>query len=431
MSAPRFKIFADPVHGFISVPRNLILELVKTPEVQRLRRIRQLGVGDAVFPGGEHTRFGHALGAMALMQEALYTLAEKGTPISEEEHTAALTAALLHDIGHGPFSHTLEHDLIFNFEHESMSRALILQLNERFNRRLDLALAIFDNTYHRPFFHQLVSSQLDMDRMDYLRRDSFYTGVAEGKIGVQRIIKTMRVEPLAGLQDAHVVMETKGVYAVENFLFARRLMYWQVYLHKTVVAGDLLLKSIFQRARTLIEAGQEAVATRCSPALSYFLMQRLEGKAIGRVKVREAFCELDDSDVLFSIKRWARSHDPILADLSRRFIQRDFFRVQYLPYQPDGGRLSAWQQQVAQWLIKSGLSSHSNADQDRSLYLKSGISRNSAYTSQKDPIHIISKDGVVQELSEMADTSAISALTQQVEKHYIFFPKEVLLHPVP
>ena len=216
MTTLRFKIFADPVHGFISVPRGLILSLIKTPEVQRLRRIRQLGVGNLVFPGGEHTRFSHALGAMALMQDALNGLSEKGTPISHQEHTAALAAALLHDVGHGPFSHTLEHVLIEDFFHESMSRVIIEALNERFDGQLSLVLDMFDNTYSRPFFHQLISSQLDMDRLDYLRRDSFHTGVAEGAVGVERIVKTLRVHPLEGDKDSGLVIESKGSYAVRE-----------------------------------------------------------------------------------------------------------------------------------------------------------------------------------------------------------------------
>ncbi len=313
-----FKIIADPVHGFISVPRKVILPLIQTPEVQRLRRIRQLGVGNMVFPGAEHTRFGHALGAMALMQDTIQTLRGKETDIQPVEETAALAAALLHDIGHGPFSHTLEHILIRDFEHEHMSRALIVQLNERFDGVLDRALQMFDNTYQRPFFHQLVSSQLDMDRLDYLRRDSYFTGVVEGKVGVQRIIKSMLVYPSHGLTDARVVIEGKGIYPVENFLFARRLMYWQVYLHKTVLAGDFVLKGLLRRARQLLQAGDADIAARCAPALLFFLQNDIAGSDIHEPDVRAAFCDLDDADILYSLKQWMHHRAPIVADLSRR-----------------------------------------------------------------------------------------------------------------
>ncbi|HYG69503.1 MAG TPA: HD domain-containing protein, partial [Anaeromyxobacteraceae bacterium] len=244
----RSKLFNDPVHGFVSVPRGLILDLVETPAFQRLRRIRQLGLGFLVFPGAVHTRFEHALGAMALMQEALDTLREKGTFMATDEVEAALAAALLHDIGHGPFSHTLEEQLLppgpdgRPHHHERMSRALIRRLDRRFGGALGLTLEIFDGTYERPFFHTLVASQLDMDRLDYLRRDAFYTGVAEGVVGVERVLKTMRVHPERGGPDSRVVIEAKGAYAVENVILSRRLMFWQVYLHKTVIAADHLLR---------------------------------------------------------------------------------------------------------------------------------------------------------------------------------------------
>ncbi len=422
-----FKRFSDPVHGFIAVPRALLFDLIQTPEVQRLRRIRQLGVGYLVFPGGEHTRFTHALGAMALMQDTLVTLAEKGTPITPEEHRAALAAALLHDVGHSPFSHTLEYELIDGFRHEAMSRALLVALNHRFDGALALAIDIFDGTYERRFFHQLVSSQLDMDRLDYLRRDSFYTGVVEGRVGAQRILKTMRVHPLDGGPDARVVIESKGIYAVENFLIARRLMYWQVYLHKTVLAGDQVLQGALRRARMHLRTGNPAAVAGVSPVLRFFLEKKIDVSQIEQPDVLRTFCALDDTDVLYSLKRWMHSDDALLADLSRRFIERDFFRTTFLPEPPAEEQLKAWQHRVAEGLIEAGLTDAAHANEDASYYLTSDYSRHSAYERVEGTISIIDDDGTVRELSEMADTAAIEALTRFVVKPYVCYPKEVPL----
>jgi len=423
--ASRFKIFSDPVHGFISVPKNLILDLIQTPEVQRLRRIRQLGVGHLVFPGAEHTRFGHALGAMALMQDALANLAEKGTPISQDESTAALAAALLHDIGHGPFSHTLEHVFISNFNHEDMSRVLIVDLNRRLGGALDLALDIFDGAYDRPFFHQLVSSQLDMDRLDYLRRDSFYTGVVEGEVGVQRIIKTMRVHPIDGGADSNIVIEAKGIYAVENYIISRRLMYWQVYLHKTVIAGDQLLRQVFSRLRRLLATDAAPLRAICSPALLFFLSNRLDVVDIGREDVRREFCRLDDTDVLYSLKRCMEHDDRVLADLSRRFIDRDFFRVTFLERAPSPAELSEWQDRIGMWLVNRGLTRPEHRLDDASFYLMHDDTSHRAYENVQDAIKVLDRSGEVRELSETDDTAAVTALSRSVVKPYVCYPKEV------
>lgn len=424
----RFKLFSDPVHGFISVPKNVILDLVQAPEVQRLRRIRQLGVGHLVFPGAEHTRFNHALGAMALMQDALKSIHEKGTPISPDEYTAALAAALLHDVGHGPYSHTLEHQLIEDFHHEAMSRQLIAGLDARLGGALELALRIFDDTYERPFFHQLVSSQLDMDRLDYLRRDSFYTGVAEGEVGVERLIKTMRVDPPAGGPDAHVVIESKGIYAVENFLLSRRLMYWQVYLHKTVLAGDELLRAAFRRVRAHLRAGRADLAGGCSEALCFFLRERVTADDLGRADVQAHYAALDDTDVLFSLKQWARqADDRVLADLARRFVDRDFFRVTFLPAPPGPEAMAAWREAVAAWLVAEGLSAPPAAQEDAGYYLTQARPRHAAYERVDDAIGILDRRGRIRELSEMADTAAVAGLTQPVAKPYVCYPKAVAL----
>jgi hypothetical protein len=425
-SDQRFKIFSDPVHGFISVPKNLILDLIQTPEVQRLRRIRQLGVGHLVFPGAEHTRFNHALGAMALMQDALSSLSEKGTPISPEEQTSALAAALLHDVGHGAFSHTLEHQLISEFEHEDMSRVLLLELNERLNGALDRTLAIFDNTYERPFFHQLVSSQLDMDRLDYLRRDSFYTGVAEGEVGVQRLIKTMRVHPLDGRADSEIMIEGKGIYAVENFLISRRLMYWQVYLHKTVLAGDELLRGILYRVQEHLERGASpGWLMRGSRSLLFFLKHDIHADQISDPTVRDHYLQIDDTDILFSLKQWMQGDDPLLADLCRRFINRVFFRVTFLSQEPNAPQVEDWRRQVADWLVEQNLAAQSEAWAAARHYLTVDVSRHTAYDSDREMIGILDREENVRELSEMADTAAISELTTFVVKPYVCYPKPV------
>ena len=424
---PKFKIFADPVHGFISVPKDLILSLIETPEVQRLRRIRQMGLGNLVFTGGEHTRFSHALGAMALMQDALNVLWEKGTPISTEEYTAALAAALLHDVGHGPFSHTLEHVLITDFEHEEMSRVLIKKLNTRFNGRLDLVLEIFENTYHRPFFNKLVASQLDMDRLDYLRRDSFFTGVAEGVIGVDRIIKTLRVYPLDGGPLAGIAIEHKGAYAVENFLFARRSMYWQVYLHKTVLAGDRLLSTIIERARALIPKNTY-IKKVSSPALLFFLMNAIKGTDIEEPDVIQAYCELDDSDITYSLKAWSAGPDPILADLCRRFTNRSFFRIRFLEQALTEDERASWQYRVTTW-IKSRFSvSQAEATNLVNHFLFFSVAKHVSYELNKDPINVIHHDESISELSTTTDTGAITALTHKVFKPYVCYPKELDYH---
>ena len=425
-SDQRFKLFSDPVHGFISVPKNIIMDLIQTPEVQRLRRIRQLGVGHLVFPGAEHSRFNHALGAMALMQDALTNLNEKGTPISPEEETAALTVALLHDVGHGAFSHTLEHELIEDFSHEDMSRVLLVALNERMDGALDTALAIFDDDYGRPFFHQLVSSQLDMDRLDYLRRDSFYTGVAEGEVGVQRLLKTMRVHPPQGGSDAEVMIEAKGIYAVENFLISRRLMYWQVYLHKTVLAGDELLRGALRRAQEHLDgSGAPDWLQRGSRSLLFFLRNDVHVDQIDAPEVRDHYLQLDDTDILFSLKQWMKGPDPILADLCRRFINRVFLRVTFLPEFPAQDQLETWRRQVAEWLVDQNLVAQTEARSAARHYLSVNVSRHTAYDSDQELIGILGRDGTVQELSEMADTATISDLTEFVEKPYICFPKPV------
>ena len=430
----RFKLFNDPVHGFVSVPKGLVLSLVETPEYQRLRRIRQLGLGFLVFPGAVHTRFEHGLGAMALMQEVLVTLREKGTVMDTDEVEGALAAALLHDVGHGPFSHTLEEQLVppgpsgARFHHERMSRAILGRLDRRLGGALATTLAIFDGTHPRPFFHDLLASQLDMDRLDYLRRDSFYTGVAEGVVGVDRVLKTMRVHPDAA-GAPRLVIEAKGGYAVENVLLSRRLMYWQVYLHKTVLAADHLLRSAFARARERWGTGDPGLAAT-APSLAYFLGTELTADDVlapGGIpgEMLDAFCALDDTDVLYSLKRWQESSDPILADLSRRFVDRRLFRTTYLDERTDAGTVEAWREQIAAWLVEQGLSTPSAAEHDAGFYLTTATARHDTYRAERGGISILERDGRLRELSEASDAPAIGALSAPVLKPFVCVPKEI------
>ncbi len=419
------KHFSDIIHGFIGVPRKVLLPLVLTPEVQRLRRIRQLGVGFLVFPCAEHSRFTHALGTLALMQDVLQNFRDHGTPISEEEYEAALAAALLHDIGHGPFSHTLEFRLIPGISHESVGIALVRRLMDRMGEPLGLTLRMMQGKYERTFFHDLIEGQLDLDRLDYLRRDSHFTGVVEGRIGADRIVKTMRVHPREGGSGSRVVVMEKGIYAVENVLLARRLMYWQVYLHKTVVSGDRVLLAAMQRARAQLAEGNASVTEGISPALRYFLDTPPDPKCWNQPEVLDAFIRLDDDDVLYSLKRWIHSADPILADLSRRFIERDLFRCVFLDRMPDSDQRGLWQARVAESLVRQGLTAPSRADRDADYYFTVGNANHAAYERVGGTIHILHAGGQVCELSEAADMRSIRALTRFAKKPYLCLPKEV------
>ena len=418
----RFKVFSDPVHGFVSVPYGLLLGLVERPEMQRLRRIRQLGVGHLVFPGAEHSRFGHALGAMALMQEALSVLKGKGTPVSDAEYIAALAAALLHDIGHGPFSHTLEPTLMDGVHHEQVSRALIVSLNRRLGGALDLTLQMFDDAYERPFFHQLISSQLDVDRLDYLRRDSYFTGVVEGEVGVDRLIKTLRVEPSHGRAGSQLVVESKGIYAVENFLVSRRLMYWQVYLHKTVLAGDFVLRMALARARRSIRSGDRAVTDACAPGLRFFLQRDVTSTDLADMSVQRAFCALDDADVLVSLKSWQHADDPVLADLASRFLNRRLPIVTFLDAPPTDHERVIWRSEVERWIVARGYADASRAGDLAPYYLHFGEVANTAYS---EPILIRERDGTVQDFARSADFSLVGPVRRPVVKPYVCGPRGV------
>ena len=416
------RIFSDPVHGFITVDGRLLLSLIQSPELQRLRRIRQLGVGYLVFPGAEHSRFGHALGAMALMDDALTSLAQQGVNISGEEREAAKAAALLHDIGHGPFSHTLETDLIDNFRHEDMSRVLLSQINKRLDGQLDLALQIFDGTYRPAYFHQLVSSQLDMDRLDYLRRDSYYTGVMEGVIGVSRILKMMR--PVDNDDAGVLAFDKKATYTIENFLQARRFMYWQVYLHRSVIAGDHLLKSILRKARHLSTYGELHGG---SEALMYFIRNRVDGSTLSTSDVWMKYCELDDSDILYSIKQWRKSDDRLLSDLCDRFINRRLPKVRFIDNLLSESNLNEVRAAVSNHLVASGLSNGNDVGNDIDYYFHSASVTHNAYDSDSGSINLLGANGRLQELSEAENTLTVSALTNTETRHYIAVPNELTI----
>lgn len=409
-----YKIFTDPIHGFINVPKGTILRLLDHPYIQRLRRIRQLGLAYLVFPGAEHSRFSHALGALGLMQRVLTHLQEKDTTISNKEVESTLIAILLHDIGHGPFSHTLENTLIGDFNHEMMTTALMDRLNREFNGELNMAIDIFNNNYPKQFLHQLISSQLDIDRLDYLKRDSVYAGVSEGAVGIDRIIKTMRVF------EGHIVIDQKGIYAVENYIVARRLMYMQVYLHKTSLSADTLLRSIFRRVSKLIGEGQELFFP--SPSLRFFLEKRPTAKQGITRNMVDRFVQIDDNDVLTCIKYWQFSDDAVLSDLCDRFLNRRFLRTTFLKRQPGEKTWKQYQKKTAKLLREQALP---DDEETVSYYLESDYCESEAYKYENDSIWILENGDTAIEFSRAADTRHIMALSQPVVKRYMVHMKEL------
>ena len=409
----RYKIFNDPVHGFITVPKGIILKLIDHPYVQRLRRVRQLGLGYLVFPAAEHSRFSHALGALELGQRVLNNLREKDTTISNKEYEGTLIALLLHDVGHGPLSHTLEHSLINNFNHEMMSLAIMKELNKQFNGALETAISIFTNQYSKKFLHQLVSSQLDLDRLDYLRRDSFFTGVSEGSVGINRILKTMRVF------NGNIVIEKKGIYAIENYIISRRLMYMQVYLHKTVLSGDILLRKIFQRVGDLIAQGKKLDFG--SSNLEYFLKEQPSARKRITKTVIDQYLALDDYDIYQNIKVWQKSKDAVLADLSFRFLNRSLFRTTFLEKAPDDDLKVNVKQKTLRILKKLGKNIR---PESASYYFSFENDQTEAYKYLNDRIWILEDEKAI-EFSKAADTKNIIALAQPVVRHYCVHLKEV------
>ncbi len=401
--ANKLKIINDPVFGFLSIPNELIYDVLQHPYVQRLNRIRQLGLSYLVYPGATHSRFGHSLGAMHLMHEAITSLRLKGVAITDEEATSAMIAILLHDIGHGPFSHVLEHTLVESVTHEDISLLMMQRINEDLGGSLDMAIAIFKNEYPKHFLHQLISSQLDVDRMDYLCRDSFFTGVQEGRVASERLLKMLDV------RDDRLVVQVKGIYSVEKFLVARRLMYWQVYLHKTSVAAEQQLIKILSRAKELART-QELF---CSPALRYFLYNHISfSDFAAHSEALDQYALLDDNDVLCAVKAWIANDDKVLSALSRSFVNRRLFRGELLESPLTDAQKTALNSEYAAALGIPAKDAH---------YLWSEhISTSNTYSEKADSIDILYNDGTVRDIASASEILDLAALTRKPVKRYLF-----------
>lgn len=402
------KIFNDPVYGFITVGDPLLFDLIEHPWFQRLRRIRQLGMTDMVYPGALHTRFHHSVGAMHLMNQAMIALRIKGVDISDQECLDAAVAILLHDIGHGPFSHALEHSIVDNLHHETLSQLYINKLNEAFDGQLEGAIKIFQNSCERKFLHQLVSSQLDMDRLDYLKRDSFYTGVSEGVVNAERIIKMLNVI------DDKLVVEEKGIYSIEKFIIARRLMYWQVYLHKTVLSAEKMLTNILRRARELSTQGEELFA---SPVLHYFLNNTVgKNELLHDPKVLEQFSQLDDFDIYTAIKVWAGAKDAVLSRLCQMLVDRELFGTEL--------ENEAFDEEKIEGIITQIAKKYNLSREEASYFLISDSTENHAYHPRSDKINIHYKSGKVLDIATASDQLNITVLHKTVTKYFLCYPKE-------
>ncbi len=402
------KIFNDPVYGFISVPHPLLQRLIDHPWFQRLRYIKQLGLSHLVYPGALHTRFHHALGAMHLMGLAIESLREKGHAITAEERLGAHIAILLHDVGHGPFSHALEHSIVENVDHEVISSLVMDALNKEFGGELETGIRIFRNQHPKRFLHQLVSGQLDMDRMDYLNRDSFYTGVSEGVIGGDRIIKMLQVV------DDELVVEEKAIYSIEKFIVARRLMYWQVYLHKTVVACEQMLVQTLRRAKAL---GLQGVPLFGAPALLGFLNARRDRDSFNDPAVLAAFMRLDDHDIMGAVKVWADHPDQVLARLASDLLHRRTLRIKL--------RNAPWPEaQVGR--IRSACAEELGINQEEAgLFVLAGNVVNNAYDTTHDGIRLLYKNGHLKDIAQASDNLGIAAMSGAVEKHYLAYPRSM------
>jgi len=407
----KHKIINDPVYGFIPVKRDLLFSLIEHPYLQRMRHIRQLGLAELVYPGAIHTRFHHALGAVHLMQKALDILRSKGVEITDTEQEAAQVAILLHDVGHGPFSHALEETLLPHIRHESLSFLLMKELNRQFHGKLELAIRIFQNTYPKKFLHQLISSQLDIDRLDYLNRDSFFTGVVEGAIGTERIIAMMNVVK------GQLVVEEKGIYNIESFINSRRLMYWQVYLHKTAVGAERLLVNCIRRAQYLARAGE---SVPCSDSLALFLHKNFTLDDFAEQRpLLEAFGTLDDYDVWGAIKVWQTNRDSILSQLCTMLLNRNLFRI----------RLSSEPiQKAAVEKVRAAICKQLKVARGDAPYLFShGTVSNEAYLLERNSILVQMSSGELLDVSQASDLPSIRAMSKIVKKNYLCWPKNLSL----
>lgn len=401
------KIINDPIYGFIQLPHERIYDLIQHPYFQRLRRIKQVGMTYQVYPGAMHSRYNHALGAMHLMQKAIDVLRQKGHEITEEEALGALTAILLHDVGHGPFSHALEFLFIRNVHHEEISLRMMQEINEEQGGELQIALEIFKGEYPKRFLHQLVSSQLDMDRLDYLTRDSFFTGVSEGVVSWDRIINMLSVA------NDELVIEEKGIYSIEKFIIARRLMYWQVYLHKTVLSAEFMIARILERAKQLAFHGTKLFGT---PSLLYFLQQDIDANQFHtNAEVVKRFADLDDHDIFSAIKVWSKHDDYVLARLSHQLFNRELHRVHLQNY--------PFENQFLENLEKTLLQVHPELKGNTHFFLSTGTVTNNAYNPVTDKILILKKNGEISDVTDISDNLNLKSLSSTVVKHYLWLPK--------
>ena len=398
------KIINDPVFGFIKIPDGLLMDIVNHPTIQRLSRIKQLGLASMVYPGAQHTRFQHSLGAFHLMSEAILSLSQKGVFIFDSEAEAVQAAILLHDIGHGPFSHVLENTLIQGISHEEISLFLMKEMNKDLGGRLTLAINIFEDKYPKAFLHQLISSQLDMDRLDYLCRDSFFTGVAEGKIASDRIIKMLDV------REDRLMVQAKGIYSIENYLTSRRLMYWQVYLHKTAVACEKILINILKRAKTLQLNGENLFA---SPALHYFISNNIDKDWINNKKEETIFWykQLDDSDIWSAIKVWQGHHDKVLSILSKDLINRETFKVKVYDEPVDRMQLEDIEKKIREKYQLSQEESH--------YFINYSTIRKDMYSMNDDQIDILYKDGSYKDITQASELFNVELLSKKICKYYL------------
>ncbi|GGZ48634.1 HD domain-containing protein [Mesonia mobilis] len=404
-SRNKLKILNDPIYGFITIPNERIFDIIEHKYFQRLRRISQMGMSYLVYPGAQHTRFHHALGCMHLMRKSLEVLRFKGVKISEKEEEALLIAILLHDIGHGPFSHAMEHSIVSGVSHEWLSLQFMEKMNAEFNQSLTLAIQIFKGEYHRKFFKQLIASQLDVDRLDYLKRDSFYTGVAEGNINSERLITMLNVN------NDELVVEQKGIYSVEKFLVARRLMYWQVYLHKTSLGAEQLLIRVLKRAKELSGKGVELPASK---ALSFFLKNEMNFENFTD-KTLHTFSKLDDYDIVSAMKEWISCDDFVLKNLCKSIINRDLLKVKLKKTPIESGKVEKHLEELQQ--------KYNISKEEANYFVFKGSVSNLAYRDDVENINILYKNGKVSDVIKASDQFNLSALTKPVVKYYICYPK--------